>query len=173
MVIAEVAERLEKSAGAMPPGARALLIRLLELPEEALALEVGRLHEQRPLAFSEALSYELMRKGILVTVVNPGVVATETFPHRDRVDAGKRVMQAGDIAPVIVKVVKKGIAPRVVEATLPRVAADRPRPGAAPVPVRPQAGREAGAALDAGRRVGRLELTVGRAPGRSSASPGR
>jgi short-subunit dehydrogenase len=71
-------------------------------------------------AFSEALNYELMPKGILVTAVNPGVVATETFPHRDRVDAGKRVMKAEDIAPVIVKVVKKGIAP---ERSKPRLLA--------------------------------------------------
>jgi hypothetical protein len=46
MEIAEFAERLEETAAAIPPGARDILIRLLELPEEALAGEIGRLHEQ-------------------------------------------------------------------------------------------------------------------------------
>lgn len=68
-------------------------------------------------AFSEALHYELSPKGILVTSLNPGLVATETFPHTDRVDRGLPVMKPDVIGEAVVEVVKKGIAP---ERSVPR-----------------------------------------------------
>ncbi|MGH2554842.1 MAG: SDR family NAD(P)-dependent oxidoreductase [Actinomycetota bacterium] len=68
-------------------------------------------------AFSEALYYELGPKGIVVTAVNPGLVATEGFPHRDALEAGRKVMSPDDVARLIVRVVKEGIGP---ERSLPR-----------------------------------------------------
>jgi short-subunit dehydrogenase len=68
-------------------------------------------------AFSEALYYELEPKGVLVTSVNPGLVATETFPHRDAIERGRGVMRPEDVSRVIVEVVKRGIAP---ERSVPR-----------------------------------------------------
>jgi uncharacterized protein len=65
-------------------------------------------------AFSEALYYELMARGIVVTAVNPGLVTTETFPHRDMLE--KRpglVMQPERIGETIVRVVRKGKGPEV------------------------------------------------------------
>jgi len=65
-------------------------------------------------AFSEALYYELMPRGIVVTAVNPGLVTTETFPHRDMLQ--KRpglVMQPERIGDAIVDVVRKGKGPEV------------------------------------------------------------
>jgi short-subunit dehydrogenase len=66
-------------------------------------------------AFSEALYYELESEGILVTAVNPGLVATEGFPHRDVVDKGRGrlVMRPERVADVIVNVVRKGTASEV------------------------------------------------------------
>src|SRR5712691_7382684 len=62
-------------------------------------------------AFSEALYYELAPYGIVVTAINPGLVATEGFPHRDAIDAGRKVMPPDDVARLIVHVVKEGIGP--------------------------------------------------------------
>jgi NAD(P)-dependent dehydrogenase (short-subunit alcohol dehydrogenase family) len=65
-------------------------------------------------AFSEALHYELAPKGILVTAVNPALVRTETFPHRDARDRGPGVPMAPErVAEVIVRAVKRGTAPEV------------------------------------------------------------
>ena len=71
-------------------------------------------------AFSEALHYELSPRGILVTSVNPGLVETEGFPHRDAVEKGRRVMKPERIADLIVEVVRTGKAPEV---SIPRVLA--------------------------------------------------
>jgi short-subunit dehydrogenase len=68
-------------------------------------------------AFSEALYYELAPSGIVVTAINPGLVATEGFPHRDAVEAGRKVMPPDDVARLIVRVVKEGIGP---ERSIPR-----------------------------------------------------
>ncbi|HEY3211064.1 MAG TPA: SDR family oxidoreductase [Actinomycetota bacterium] len=68
-------------------------------------------------AFSEALYYELASSGIVVTAINPGLVATEGFPHRDAVEAGRKVMSPDDVARLIVRVVKEGIGP---ERSIPR-----------------------------------------------------
>jgi short-subunit dehydrogenase len=68
-------------------------------------------------AFSEALYYELAPRGIVVTAINPGLVATEGFPHRDAVEAGRKVMSPDDVAGLIVRVVKEGIGP---ERSIPR-----------------------------------------------------
>jgi len=62
-------------------------------------------------AFSEALYYELARRGILVTSVNPGFAATEGFPQGRLPSA--LVMRADRVARVIVDVVKEGRAPEV------------------------------------------------------------
>lgn len=63
-------------------------------------------------AFSEALHFEVAPRGVLVTTVNPGVVHTEGFPHRDR-----RAMAPERIAATILDVVERGRAPEV---SLPR-----------------------------------------------------
>jgi len=64
-------------------------------------------------AFSEALNYEVSDRGVLVTAVNPGLVATESFPHRDAIEKGRRVMKPERIAELIVQVLKKDKAPEV------------------------------------------------------------
>jgi short-subunit dehydrogenase len=66
-------------------------------------------------AFSEALYYELESKGILVTAVNPGLVVTEGFPHRDAAERGRGrlVMTPERVADVIIDVVRSGRAPEV------------------------------------------------------------
>jgi short-subunit dehydrogenase len=65
-------------------------------------------------AFSEALYYELMAKGIVVTVVNPGLVITEGFPHADIAQRSPRmVMKPERIAEAIVEVVRRGKGPEV------------------------------------------------------------
>ena len=68
-------------------------------------------------AFSEALYYELAPLGITVTSVNPGLVATEGFPHRDAIEAGRKVMPPEDVARLIVRVVREDIGP---ERSIPR-----------------------------------------------------
>jgi uncharacterized protein len=68
-------------------------------------------------AFSEALHYEVAPRGLLVTAVNPGLVATEAFPHREAIEHGRLVMQPEAVAKVIVRVVERGIAP---ERSIPR-----------------------------------------------------
>jgi short-subunit dehydrogenase len=68
-------------------------------------------------AFSESLYYELAAMGIVVTAVNPGLVATEGFPHRDALEAGRKVMSPDDVARVIVKVISEDIGP---ERSIPR-----------------------------------------------------
>ena len=65
-------------------------------------------------ALSEALHFELSPLGVQVTVVNPGTVATEGFPHRDMAKKGSRLLMPPErVADVIVKVVEKGKAPEV------------------------------------------------------------
>jgi short-subunit dehydrogenase len=71
-------------------------------------------------AFSEALHYEVGPRGVSVTSVNPGLVATEGFPHRDAIERGRRVMQPERVAELIVRVVKRGKAPEV---SIPRTLA--------------------------------------------------
>ncbi len=71
-------------------------------------------------AFSEALSMEIRPTGVLVTAVNPGLVATERFPHTDADGRGVRVMQPERIANVILEVVRKGMGPEV---SVPRLLA--------------------------------------------------
>jgi len=69
-------------------------------------------------AFSEALSIELEPLGILVTAVNPGLVATEGFPHQDaRERRLGRVMPPERVADVIVRIVERGTTP---ERSIPR-----------------------------------------------------
>jgi short-subunit dehydrogenase len=62
-------------------------------------------------AFSEALYYELGPHGILVTSVNPGLVATEGFPQT-AVDP-RLVMRPERVANAIVDVLRTGKAPEV------------------------------------------------------------
>jgi short-subunit dehydrogenase len=64
-------------------------------------------------AFSEALHYEVAPRGLRVTTVNPGLVATEGFPHRDALERGRKVMSPDRVAGVIVDVVKRGKAPEI------------------------------------------------------------
>jgi len=71
-------------------------------------------------AFCESLNYEVAPRGVKVTAVNPGLVETETFPHRDAIDQGRRVLQPDAVAELIVRVVERGIAP---ERSIPRVLA--------------------------------------------------
>jgi short-subunit dehydrogenase len=68
-------------------------------------------------AFSEALSYEVRPRGVLVTAVNPGLVATEGFPQTKALQRGIRVMRPERVADLIVKVVEKEISP---ERSIPR-----------------------------------------------------
>jgi short-subunit dehydrogenase len=68
-------------------------------------------------AFSESLNATMKPRGVLVTAVNPGLVATEKFPHHDAIEAGRRVMRPEAVARVIVKVVRRDIAP---ERSIPR-----------------------------------------------------
>lgn len=67
-------------------------------------------------ALSESLYYELKSKGVMVTVVNPGLVTTEGFPH-DRLRSDHRfgglVMQPDRVAQVIVAVIRKRKGPEV------------------------------------------------------------
>jgi short-subunit dehydrogenase len=66
-------------------------------------------------AFSESLNFDTEDRGVLVTTVNPGFVATEGFPQRD---LPKRVvMKVERVSEAIVKVVRDGIAP---EYSVPR-----------------------------------------------------
>ena len=62
-------------------------------------------------AFSEALHATTSLQGVLVTVVNPGLVDTEGFPTTGR----PRVLTVSKerVAGVIVKVVREGIAPEI------------------------------------------------------------
>ncbi|MEX2458514.1 MAG: SDR family NAD(P)-dependent oxidoreductase [Actinomycetota bacterium] len=68
-------------------------------------------------AFSEALHYEVSPRGVLCTTVNPGLVSTERFPHRDATEAGgwraRAVMTPERIAKTIVRVVEDEIAPEI------------------------------------------------------------
>jgi short-subunit dehydrogenase len=66
-------------------------------------------------AFSESLAYDAADRGVLITSVNPGLVATEGFPQ-DHVQS-RIVMRPERIADAIVKVVREGISP---EYTVPR-----------------------------------------------------
>jgi short-subunit dehydrogenase len=66
-------------------------------------------------AFSESLAYDAADRGVLITSVNPGLVATEGFPQ-DHVPS-RIVMRPERIADAIVKVVREGISP---EYTVPR-----------------------------------------------------
>src|SRR5207244_10711597 len=52
--------------------------------------------------------------GTVATAVNPGMVGTDRFPHRDMAERGSRlVMQPERIAEAIVEVVRKGKGPEV------------------------------------------------------------
>jgi short-subunit dehydrogenase len=62
-------------------------------------------------AFSESLNYELAPLGVLVTSVNPALVKTEGFPHRDAPSLA--TVSAARVAEVIVDVVERGRAPEV------------------------------------------------------------
>jgi short-subunit dehydrogenase len=62
-------------------------------------------------AFSEALSYELAPKGILVTSVNPGFARTEGFPMNGMPRV--LVMDPDRVARAIVDVVELGVSPEV------------------------------------------------------------
>jgi short-subunit dehydrogenase len=62
-------------------------------------------------AFSEALYYEGEPHGVLVTAVNPGLVATEGFPQ-DHVPR-RLVMRPERVASAIVRAVQEGIAPEL------------------------------------------------------------
>jgi NADP-dependent 3-hydroxy acid dehydrogenase YdfG len=62
-------------------------------------------------ALSEGLAYTTVPQGVFVTAVNPGLVATERFPHTDAIEQGRRVMRPERIAEAIVKVVREGIWP--------------------------------------------------------------
>jgi short-subunit dehydrogenase len=62
-------------------------------------------------AFSESLNYELAPLGILVTAVNPALVQTEGFPHRDA--PALATVTVARVADVIVDVVERGRAPEV------------------------------------------------------------
>jgi short-subunit dehydrogenase len=66
-------------------------------------------------AFSESLFYELKDRGVLVTAVNPGFVATEGFPHTDK--DPRMVMKPERVAETVVDVIRRGRAPEV---TIPR-----------------------------------------------------
>ena len=66
-------------------------------------------------AFSESANYDAERRGVHVTAVNPGFVATEGFPQSDL--PPRLVMPAERVAEAIVKVVREGIAP---EFSIPR-----------------------------------------------------
>jgi short-subunit dehydrogenase len=72
-------------------------------------------------AFSESLDLDLAPRGVRVTAVNPGLVSTERFPHRDAAEAGglrsRMVMRPERIATAIIRVVERGIAP---ELSVPR-----------------------------------------------------
>jgi len=65
--------------------------------------------------FSEALSYETARDGVLVTSVNPGLVTTESFPNRGV--HPRFVLDMDRVAGAIVRVVRDGISP---EYSVPR-----------------------------------------------------
>jgi short-subunit dehydrogenase len=65
-------------------------------------------------AFSEALHWESEPRGVLVTAVNPGLVRTEGFPQGG---ARRSVMQPLDVAGLILRVIRRGIAS---EASIPR-----------------------------------------------------
>lgn len=67
------------------------------------------------IAASESTNYDAEPRGVRVTAVNPGFVATEGFPQDDL--PGWAVMPAERVAEAIVTVVREGIAP---EYTVPR-----------------------------------------------------
>ncbi|MGZ4150768.1 MAG: SDR family NAD(P)-dependent oxidoreductase, partial [Actinomycetota bacterium] len=69
------------------------------------------------IGFSEALHFETEPRGVLVTAVSPGFVATEGFPQRGR---SLTVLEMPTVTDAIVRVVRKEIAP---EASVPRWAA--------------------------------------------------
>lgn len=62
-------------------------------------------------AFSESLSYEVERAGVLVTSVNPGLVATEGFPqeHQDP----RLVIPIDRVARAVVRVIQEEITPQL------------------------------------------------------------
>jgi short-subunit dehydrogenase len=62
-------------------------------------------------AFSESLNYELAPLGVLVTAVNPALVRTEGFPHRDANPLA--TVSVTRVAEVIVDVVERGRAPEI------------------------------------------------------------
>jgi NAD(P)-dependent dehydrogenase (short-subunit alcohol dehydrogenase family) len=67
--------------------------------------------------FSESLNFEVAPRGVLVTAVNPGLVATEGFPYLAGRRGFVRVMRPEAVARLIVEVVRDGRAP---EASIPR-----------------------------------------------------
>ncbi len=66
-------------------------------------------------AFSESLFYEVEQQGVLVTAVNPGFVATESFPLEDM--NPRMLLSLERVAGAVVRVVRDDIAP---ELSIPR-----------------------------------------------------
>lgn len=67
-------------------------------------------------AMSEALYHELHPRGVMVTVINPGLVETEAFPQsgiKDEKVFGRFVMTPDRIAEAIVKVLRRRTGPEV------------------------------------------------------------
>jgi NADP-dependent 3-hydroxy acid dehydrogenase YdfG len=103
-------------------------------------------------AFSEALNYDTEPKGVLITTVNPAFIVTEGFPRADV--PPPILLEAGQVAEAVVKVVRNGIAPeysiprwvspfqvfRVVTPTLYRWGVRRARGRARPTPATPSGG---------------------------------
>ena len=117
-------------------------------------------------AFSEALSYDVEGRGVLITTVNPSFVDTESFP----VDLPPSlVLRVETVADAVVKVARRGIAP---EYSIPRGRAPPgvPGPDAAALPLgrADRAPRQAG---DAGAAVSTAPSVLERPVAETVADP--
>ena len=110
-------------------------------------------------AFSEALYYEIRSTGVVVTAVNPGLVATERFPHADVPGRRLTVMPPERIAGVIVDVVRARTGSGGLRAQTARGGPGGAGPGTRPVPVRAGEGDEGTGAPDR-RAEGRPQSLV-------------